>query len=623
LTRPARRRIAAIGAGFIAVTGFTAVPAAAETASITGTVVAADTGEPIPNANVYVYDAETFDFVGAADTDDTGSFSVDGLAEGGEYKVEVGEWNTFISEWLFDARWFDEADIITAPATVNVELERGAHVSGLVRDPDGQPAAEVEFRIVDADTEEWLVSAFTDDEGRFHELVPAGPIKVMFRSDLGVQWAVGQTSFETATIFDAVAGETLFIQERLVDLTGEITGAVTSATTGEPLADICVVTVPPDDPWGGEDEEVCTGADGQYTIDVLAGDYKIRFSDSSGEYLQRYYGGITFADAAVVSVGAGDTISGIDATLNPAAAAEGRVIDRVTRQPIPDVCVYAFDIDGQNWIDGQVNQCSDEGGYWRISGLPAGAVKLMTYGTEQYGTQWFNGASTPEDARILRVRAGRTTKVPPFPLEQGAIVTGTVTNEAGEPIEGACVQVSYVPNSRIGGCDFGAETGENGVYTIYNVPPGEQVFGAGKLWPYEYASVWNGGASHQSAAEPITIESGETTTVDFVLPPTATISGTVDIPEGYVMLNAYTVDGDMIGTGADLENGEPFPPGPDGGFILAGLPTSSVFLEVRVSDPDDGSETVWWYEVSESFETATPISVVSGQDTRISIVKPD
>ncbi|HSJ60872.1 MAG TPA: hypothetical protein VK895_06545, partial [Jiangellaceae bacterium] len=91
----------------------------------------------------------------------------------------------------------------------------------------------------------------------------------------------------------------------------------------------------------------------------------------------------------------------------------------------------------------------------------------------------------------------------------------------------------------------------------------------------------------------------------------------------YVMLNAYTVDGDMIGTGADLENGEPFPQGQDGGFILAGLPTSSVFLEVRVSDPDDGSETVWWYEVSESFETATPISVVSGQDTRISIVKPD
>ena len=198
-----------------------------------------------------------------------------------------------------------------------------------------------------------------------------------------------------------------------------------------------------------------------------------------------------------------------------------------------------------------------------------------------------------------------------------------VTNEAGEPIDGACVQVTHVPNSRIGGCDFGAETGDDGVYTIYNVPPGEQVFGAGKLWPYEYASVWNGGASHRSAAEPITIESGETTTVDFVLPPTATISGTVEIPEGYVMLNAYTVDGDMIGTGADLENGEPFLPGPDGGFILAGLPTSSVFIEVRVSDPDDWSETVWWYEVSDSFETATPISVVSGQDTPITIVKPD
>jgi hypothetical protein len=147
------------------------------------------------------------------------------------------------------------------------------------------------------------------------------------------------------------------------------------------------------------------------------------------------------------------------------------------------------------------------------------------------------------------------------------------------------------------------------------------VFGAGKLWPYEYASVWNGGASHRSAADPITIEPGSTTTVDFVLPATATISGTVEIPEGYVTLDAYTVDGDIIGTGADLLDGEPVFPGPDGGFQLAGLPTSTVLLEITVRNEDESS-TSWWYETSESFETATPINVVSGQDTPITIVPP-
>jgi hypothetical protein len=205
-------------------------------------------------------------------------------------------------------------------------------------------------------------------------------------------------------------------------------------------------------------------------------------------------------------------------------------------------------------------------------------------------------------------------------LSLSGTVTGTVTNEEGDPIEGACVQITHVPNSRIGGCDGGSVTEADGTYVINDVPIGDQVFGAGKLWPHEYASVWNGGAPHRMAAEPINITSGSVTAVDFVLPPTATITGTVTMTEGYVSLDAFTVDGDRIGTGSDLEDGVPFTPAPNGGFELAGLPTSSILLQVTwYNTGDDEEPTVWWYDLAESFDDATPVNVVSGDATSIMI----
>jgi 5-hydroxyisourate hydrolase-like protein (transthyretin family) len=614
-TSSARRRIAAICASIVGITGLTAIPASADASSITGTVVDAETGEPVPYASIYVYDADTYDFVGAAESDEDGRFSVDGLTEGSEYRAEVQAW-PYIGQWLFGARWFDEADIITAPASVEVSLQPGVTVEGQLWGPSGEPAEGVHVNFFSLDSE-WLASYGTDEEGRWWTLLPPGEFKVEFQSQYGSQWAIRRTSFDTATVFKAVAGEPLFIEDTLVDTIGTISGTVISASTNEPLADMCVHAVQPDDRWTSVGE-ACTGNDGTYALELSAGDYKIRFSDAAGNYARTYYGSDAFDAATVITVAAGEHVTGIDAALTSAAAIEGRIVDRTTRQPISDICVSAFEVAEPSLIDGQVEDCSDENGYWRIGGLPSGAVKLMTHGNDRYAAQWFDGANSHEDARIIKMRAGRMTKAN-FRLEEGATVTGTVTNEAGEPIEDACVQLSYVPISRVGGCDFGSQTDENGVYTIGNVPPGEQVFGAGKLWPHEYASIWNGGAGLRSAAEPITIKSGETTTLDFVLPPTATISGTVEIPEGYVTLNAYTVDGDMIGTGADVLNGEPAQPGPDGGFILAGLPTSTVLLEVTHMDPADWSSTTWWYETSESFATATPINVVSGQDTAITV----
>lgn len=596
-------------------------------AAITGTVLEAGTDDPVEHACVQVYTADEFDFVNSSCTDESGQFLVGGLADGGEYRVEVHASNGFISQWLFGAEWFDEADVITAPADVDVALVRGVRVEGVLTGPDGEPAEDVRVTYHSPDDEwDYFESDWTDEDGWWSNVLPAGEFKVRFAAGGVTRWAIGQTSFEAATVFDAVGGDSIDIEDVFAagpgGELGTMSGTVTAAATGAPLAGICADVFRPFDRWDDPVAEACTDEGGYYETEVPTGEYKVRFTDPDGDYVRTYYGGETFDSAAEVGVEAEGVVR-LDVALVVAGVIEGQVVDATTRQPLADVCVRPYHADVDEAVESQIVACSDEHGNWRIGGLAPGQVKLRTYGTETHVEQWFHRATSHDDARAVHVRSGRTTKVPHIRLDRGAVVTGTVTNEAGEPIAGACVQINYAPNARIGGCEWGSTTAADGVYTIHNVPPGERVFAAGKLWPHEYATVWNGGTSHRTAAEPIEIRTATTTTVDFVLPPTATISGTVEMDEGYVMLNAFTVDGDVIGTGADLLDGEPFPPGPDGGFEIAGLPTSTVLLEVTWYDTDEWSiNGVWWYEISETFAEATPIQVTAGADTPITITMP-
>lgn len=601
-------------------TGIDAVLAPA--VAITASVTAADTGEPLGDACLSAYTAASFTWTASGCSDSGGIATIRGLTDGVDYLVDVQPPDGYLGQWLFNAG-FDDATAITAPAAVDVTLQRGARVHGLVTDLWGDPVDDVRVRLFDADEFEFIDSDFTDEDGTWSVVIPPSDFKVEFRSDFGIQWAIGRTSFDTATVFATDSEDAVYIEDVLAarpdEELGNVSGMVTDVRTGLPLEGICATASPTDDPWG-DGGHACTDETGTYVMDVPAGVYKFAFSDPTGDYAGTYFGGTTFDEAAAVGVPAESEVTGIDVAMAAAAVIEGRMLDLATREPLADVCVNAFAADEPEFIPGQVGGCSDEDGYWRIGGLPQGSVKIHTHGTETYAAQWFDRAASHEDARVLRTRSGHTTRVPNFRLEQGAIVTGTVTDEAGQPIADACVQVSYVPNSRIGGCEWGSMTDADGRYTIHNVPPGDQVFGAGELWGREYASVWNGGASHRSAAEPIAIRSGEAAVVDFVLPPTATISGEVHIAEGYVSLNVYTVDGDLIGTGADLMDGEPFWPGPDGGFQIAGLPTTSVLLEVSWSDTEEWALIDrWWYEAGDSFEDATPIPVVSGEDTKIII----
>ena len=74
-------------------------------------------------------------------------------------------------------------------------------------------------------------------------------------------------------------------------------------------------------------------------------------------------------------------------------------------------------------------------------------------------------------------------------LVKGGVITGTVTNQKGDPVVGVSVRALPIGNqqlrlSRFTGESNQAETDDRGVYRIYGLPPGEYLVAAGGRGPF-------------------------------------------------------------------------------------------------------------------------------------------
>jgi hypothetical protein len=99
---------------------------------------------------------------------------------------------------------------------------------------------------------------------------------------------------------------------------GDISGQVTAETTGAGLGGISALAYPTNGTWP-EAARVTTSATGHYTMTNLpVGDYRLYFTDPTGDYRAEYYNDqTTFANATTVTVAADTVTGGIDAALTP------------------------------------------------------------------------------------------------------------------------------------------------------------------------------------------------------------------------------------------------------------------------------------------------------------------
>ena len=285
-----------------------------------------------------------------------------------------------------------------------------------------------------------------------------------------------------------------------VEPEGTVSGTVTDAQTGEPLADICVEVATRD--FSGASGSGCTDESGGYTTSPLPpGDYVVRFLDESDAgYLGEHYDNQSErALAQPVAVSEGVDTAGIDAALTLGGRITGTISSATG--PAEDQCVYAFPAGVDHWVR---SGCTDESGAYTINRLPAGTYDLRIDGGADYQALWYGGTADRATATPVSVELGQTVSGIDQVLADGGRLSGTVRDaETGEPLvyEDFCVHVLSGATEIRTVCPWAT-----GDWQVLGLSAGTYTV---KFTADGYATQWWDGQTRQSRATPLVLEGGE------------------------------------------------------------------------------------------------------------------
>jgi Carboxypeptidase regulatory-like domain len=327
---------------------------------------------------------------------------------------------------------------------------------------------------------------------------------------------------------------------------GELKGTVTGAGDA-PLANVGVTAY---NAATNTTQSALTGADGSYTVGGLSsGSYRVRFAVESrplitgpGDYATQLYGG-----GSPLEVTAGETISGIDAQLQPGATISGTV-SGPGGSGIGGIGGTAYDASGN--VAGTATTAADgsytipdlSGGTYRVdfTGSPSGLGQLNYLG------QFFASKTDLADATPVSVAAGGSTAGINAQLSEGGRITGTVTDSTGNALVGNGIQVGvYDASEREAASGFVGPGDETGIYSVGALPTGI----------YRVAFESFAGAEYAPAGvSAVSVTAGATTAnvnAQLSREPGA-IAGTVSDGAGHGVgadVTVYDADGNPVGTG--------------------------------------------------------------------------
>ncbi|MGN6203174.1 MAG: MSCRAMM family protein, partial [Solirubrobacterales bacterium] len=280
------------------------------------------------------------------------------------------------------------------------------NVSGTVTDAtthEGVPGVDVCFH--------WLPEGgyyceTTGSQGKYGLQVAEKQYRVEFKGQpLGyiTQFFNHELYRDSADIISVGSNEVTGLDAELV-VGGEIQGMVTSSGTGEPLSDVeaCAREIATDYVFAcGESD-----SSGAYTIKGLpAGDFAVEFRPLS-EYLadQFYDHKVHPWEAESVALGAGETVTGVDAAIETGARIEGTV-NRLDGGIADDqIGVCARETHGFGSCTPVVN-----GGTYLLPGLSPGEYKVEFFSYfHELKTQFWDHAASSAEAEVLQLEMGET-----------------------------------------------------------------------------------------------------------------------------------------------------------------------------------------------------------------------
>lgn len=352
---------------------------------------------------------------------------------------------------------------------------------------------------------------------------------------------------------------------------GVITGTIASAA-GQPLAGVCVSAS------GGSGGQAQSHADGVYRIAQLAtGKYTLEFTGGCGNH-----GSLApLFPASRVSVTIGQSSSGVDAVMQPGGTISGHVTDTAGRE-LSNICVLPQSTLELN-IPGNFLAVTRHGSY-QFNNEPAGQYQVTFVNCGAGGDladQSFPGRPGDGSGALISVNPGAPTRGISAVMRRGGRISGVVTTRAGRGLAGLCVDLT---NLRNGAPTGGAITGRRGRYTASGLAAGRyQLEFTSCVLPGDFASSWYRNKGGPSAATPVTVRAGRTTTgISGALPNGGSISGRVTSqatggPVPGICVEAFTRGQLFVGFGVTGKNGR---------YTAGGLNTGAYAVDFFPCLPD-------------------------------------
>ncbi len=618
-SRP-RRMLAALTAALVAVSASVfgaALPAsAAGTASISGTVTSSAGGAPIEGITVtwFVFDefgsaAGGLSTVTAVD----GTFTLENL-DAGEYTLGFSDPDEgFLSTYLGgDPDINNSGRVMLADAEVltgiDETLDPAGSVSGTVTDSvTSEPLEGIEvFATYFGDEGGYFSSALTAADGTYTltGMFPAASWTVGFdgRADgYSILYYDGVREEFLATPVSVVGGQTTSGIDAALQEGGTVTGSV--ALASNPVINVEGIDIELVDNFGNT-QSATTQFDGSFELlAVTPGDYRLRAIGSGGLLTRWWDGAITIDTAEVITVAAGQTVSGIDLLLEEAGAITGYVTGPLG-EPLESVEVQADPVIGLDIL----YAVTDEFGEYRFDGVASTDYLISYYppASQNIRSQFWPGSDLRSGATPVAGVAADTVSDIDIQLPAGAIISGTVFDDI-DVVEGIEVYVESL-SMQVGRY---TTSDSNGDWIVRGLPSADDYLVQFVDWTDIYVDQWYSGEASRDDADALTLQAGSTLgDIDATLVRAATVTGQVvdELGEGIPDVQVWFAPGGSFGD--DLYTATT---ASDGVYELIGLaPGSYRVLTGGVFNSPQEYRTEWFDSVYDP-QVSDDIDLAAGE----------
>ncbi len=362
---------------------------------------------------------------------------------------------------------------------------------------------------------------------------------------------------------------------------GSVAGTVKDAVTEDPVSGTCVLLIKD----GNFVAFSPTDANGTYSMPSVApGNYIVEFSGdcpfgSNDEYVPQWWDHkASQGQATTLTVGPGQSRTGIDADLVEGAAISGKVTTP-NGDPLSGICVDAEAADGSGAVS---SATSDVDGNYLIEGLPAGDFKVQFSDCDgaapAYASEYYQDAATFADGTSVTVSGTATTPDIDAQMEISGGISGTVMLNATDPAPNACVGVYRLSTTSV--FDLSSQlvsvgfTNNSGVFTIGGLRPGSYHVGfadcaiGGFTGSPSYGLEFFQDSETFAGAQTVVVPSDGTAPVNAQIALGGRISGHVSDANGPVQGICVAAEdpatGDILSAASTAA---------DGSYLLAGVPT--------------------------------------------------